>query len=60
MKFNNIFTKNAGATTLGNIPSTTSINLSQGFNNLTPNIPTTLELPNTQLSDFDTSYEGLV
>ena len=60
MKFNNIFTKNAGATTLGNIPSTTSINLSQGFNNLTPNIPTTLELPNTQLSDFDTSYEGLI
>ena len=60
MKFNNIFTKNAGATTLGNIPSTTSINLSQGFNNLTPNIPITLELPNTQLSDFDTSYEGLV
>ena len=60
MKFNNIFTKNVGATTLGNIPSTTSINLSQGFNNLTPNISTTLELPNTQLSDFDASYEGLV
>ena len=51
---------NIGATTLGNLPSTTLINSFQEFNNLTPNIPTTLELPNTQLSDFDTSYEGLV
>ena len=50
MKFNNIFTKNAGATTLGNIPSTKpqSINLSQEFiKDLTPNNSEPLKLSNT-------------
>lgn len=48
MKFNNIFTKNAGATTLGNIPSTTSINLSQEFTkDLTPNISSMIYKPGT-------------
>lgn len=47
MKFNNIFT-NTGATTLGNIPSTTSINLSQEFTkDLTPNIPSMVYKPGT-------------
>lgn len=62
MKFNNIFTGNTGASTLGNIPSTKpqSINISQEFiKGLTPNNSEPLKLSNTQLSGFDTSYEGL-
>lgn len=60
MKFNNIFTGNTGATTLGNIPSTKPINISQEFiEGLTPNNSGPLKLSNTQLSGFDTSYEGL-
>lgn len=62
MKFNNIFTGNTGASTLGNIPSTKSqpINLSQEFiKGLTPSNSGPLKLSNTQLSGFDTSYEGL-
>lgn len=50
MKFNNIFTGNTGATTLGNIPSTKPINLSQEFTkDLTPNIPSEVYKPNTSL-----------
>ena len=60
IKFNNIFT-NTGATTLGNIPSTKPINISQEFiEGLTPNNSGPLKLSNTQLSGFDTSYEGIV
>lgn len=52
---------NIGATTLGNLPSTKPINLSQEFiKGLTPNNSEPLKLSNTQLSGFDTSYEGLV
>ena len=47
MKFNNIFT-NTGATTLGNIPSTKPINISQEFiEGLTPNNSKPLKLSNT-------------
>lgn len=50
MKFNNIFTGNTGATTLGNIPSTNPINLSQEFTKgLTPNIPSEVYKPNTSV-----------
>ena len=50
MKFNNIFTGNTSASTLGNIPSTKpqSINLSQEFiKDLTPNIPSMVYKPGT-------------
>lgn len=53
---------NIGATTLGNLPSTKPqpINLSQEFiKDLSPNNSSPLKLSNTQLSGFDTSYEGL-
>ena len=51
---------NIGATTLGNLPSTKPINISQEFiESLAPNNSKPLKLSNTQLSGFDTSYEGL-
>lgn len=52
---------NIGASTLGDLPSTKPINISQEFiKGLAPNNPGPLKLSNTQLSGFDTSYEGLV
>lgn len=60
---NKFMVGNIGATTLGNIPSTKPqpINLSQEFiEGLTPNNSGPLKLSNTQLSGFDTSYEGIV
>ena len=50
MKFNNIFTGNTGVSTLGNIPSTKPINLSQEFTKgLTSNIPSEVYKPNTSV-----------
>lgn len=52
---------NIGASTLGDLPSTQPINISQEFiKGLSPNNSGPLKLSNTQLSGFDTSYEGLV
>lgn len=58
---NKFMVGNIGTSTLGNLPSTKPINLSQEFiKGLTPNNSEPLKLSNTQLSGFDTSYEGLV